>query len=711
MTEPVNISPEEFNKIISLESDVLELVASHKKTSYILDKLCLLAQSMLENSVASIMVKDKATGKMSVVSAPHLPREGHIELSNIAPGPRNGSCANAVYKSKPQYVTDAQEDSRFSNLKDLVKSFNIHSCWSMPIKDKNKNAIGSFALSSPKPQEPHEFHKKLLETVSRIASIVLRNQANEQRLRLFSTAMKHANEGVIVTNKDNKIIEINSRFFEIYGYTENELLGKNPSYLSSGKNPKKLYHDMWESLNTHSHWNGEVTNRSKNGNIVNQWISISKLYDENGKLENYFGVFSDITELKQSQAQIEYLAYHDTLTKLYNKTYLEKRLDQSDKKSTLLLLNIDNFSYLNTTYGFEFGDKLLVEISNILLDNFGTEYVFRINSDEFAIVYDCNINIKEKIKDIQSYFYSNRIDVNDINLKLSFTYGAATSGDDLLRDATLAIKRAKNIGKNTYHIYDQNSDQITYEDREKFVNSNNLLHYALDEDRIIPYFQGIINNHTAKIDKFEALVRIKKQDGTIASAYEFLEAAKLSGLLPEITKIMIDKTFKCMKDNDFTFSINITEDDLTKDYLYRYLEKKSKQYEIDPSRVTLEILEGVSSNSKSNSVTQLIELRKAGYVIAIDDFGAEYSNFERILDLDVGLLKIDAKYIKDIDFNKKSYEVVKAISFFAKNANIPTVAEFVHSKDVQKIVKKLGIDFSQGFYFSEPAPTPQVSLN
>lgn len=711
MPDSVKFTPEELSKIISLESDVLELVSSHEKTSKVLEKLCSLAESMLENSVASIMLKDKVSGKMSVISAPSVPQEGHDALSNLKPGPGGGSCGNAVFKNEAQYVSDTFKDPRWSDIRNIAIDFNLCSCWSMPIQDKDKNAIGSFALSSFEHREPSEFHKKLLETASKITSIVLKNQANEERLRLFSTAMKHANEGVIVTSKENKIVEVNNRFFEIYGYTEDELLGKNPSFLSYGTNPKKLYQDMWESLNTNSHWNGEVTNRHKDGSIVNQWISISKLYDENGELKNYFGVFSDITELKQTQAQIEYLAFHDSLTKLYNKTYLEKRLSQSDKKKTLLILNVDNFSYINTTYGFEFGDKLLVKISNILLDNFGTSCIFRINSDEFAIMYDSSIDIEEKISDIQTYFHTNRIEVDDINLKLSFTYGAATSGNDLLRDATLAIKRAKSNGKNTYHIFDETKDQITYEDREKFVTSNNLLHYALDEDRIVPYFQGIINNHTAKIEKFEALVRIKKHDGTIASAYEFIEAAKLSGLLPEITKVMIDKTFKCMSDNEFTFSINITEDDLTKDYLFRYLDEKSKQYSIEPSRVTLEILEGVSSNSKSNSVAQLIDLRKSGYIIAIDDFGAEYSNFERVLDLDVGLLKIDAKYIKDIDVNKKSYEIVKAISFFAKNANIPTVAEFVHSKDVQKIVKELGIDFSQGYYFSEPAPTPQMSIH
>ncbi len=165
---------------------------------------------------------------------------------------------------------------------------------------------------------------------------------------------------------------------------------------------------------------------------------------------------------------------------------------------------------------------------------------------------------------------------------------------------------------------------------------------------------------------------------------------------------MIDKSFAYMEDKEFTFSINITEDDLARNYLVNYLDAKASEYKMDPSRVILEILEGVSATGKKNHIKQLNTLKREGYSLAIDDFGVEYSNFERILDLDINFLKIDAKYIKDIDTNPKSYEITRAIAYFAKNANIPCIAEFVHSKSVQKIIDELGIDFSQGYYFSEP---------
>jgi len=705
MPKIIEISSEEYNKLISLESHIFGLVASRTKAKIVLEKLCSLAESMLEGSVASIMLKDKTTGKISVLSAPSIPQAGHDALSNLTPGPGGGSCGNAVFRNEPQYVKDTFTDKRWSDLRQLANDFNLCSCWSMPIKDDLKNAVGSFALSSFEHRSPSSFHKKLLEVASSIVSIVLKNQENEQRLNLFKTAMEHANEGVVITNIDNKIIEVNNRFEEIYGYTEKEVLGQDPSYLSSGTNSKEFYMHMWESINTTDRWSGEVINKHKDGTYIHQWISISKLYDEDGELQNYFSVFSDITELKKTQSQIEFMAYHDSLTKLYNKTYLEKKLS-TKKEVSLILLNVDNFSYINTTYGFDFGDKLLIEISQHLLNNFDTSCIFRMNSDEFGIVYEEDINLEDKINSLREYFSNNRLLIDSVKLKITFTYGAVRGNINSLRNATLALKYAKNSGKNNYYIYDALHDAFTSTNRDKFTKSSAMLHDALDEDRVIPYFQGIIDNRTAKITKFEALVRIKHGD-EIIPAYEFLEAAKLSGFLSDITKIMIDKSFKIMSKHTYTFSINITEDDLNKNYLKDYLCKKAKEYNIDTSRITLEILEGISSGSKSDSVKQLRELQKLGYTIAIDDFGAEYSNFERVLDLDVGLLKIDAKYIKDIDVNKKSYEITRAMAYFAKNANIPCVAEFVHSKSVQKVIEELGIDYSQGFYFSEPAPYPQ----
>jgi len=683
------------------------MLAAHEKVTDVLAHLCQLAESLLPNSIASIMLKNPKTGLMSVLSAPSIPQIGIDALANLKPGPGGGSCGNAVFRNKAQFVQNTFEDERWVDLRQVAYDFNLCSCWSLPVRNTNNEAIGTFALSSFEHRSPATFHKKLLETSAAIVRVVLKNQANEERIQLFSTVIQRASEGMIITDINNHIIEINPSFENIYGYTIKDVINHSPSILSSGKHDKGFYKNMWADINSSNQWSGEITNKRADGTEITQWMSISRILDENKQVQNHLAVFSDLTELKNAQNKIEEMAFIDSVTGLYNKTYLEKVLASTEENATLILLNVNNFSYINTAYGFSVGDQLLIQVADTLKSKFEADSVFRLNSDEFAFIIHEKTDIKSYIQNIQNYFYQINFQINDITLNISFTYGAAFGNAVLLQSSALALKQAKELGKNRFHIFDDTDSSIDESQHRAFITANNILHEALENDQIIPFFQGIRDNKTQKINKFEVLARIKK-GAEIISPYYFIKPAQMSGLLPNITKTIIDKSFKIMANNDFNFSINITEDDLSRDYLNNYIGQKLEEYQISPTRVILEILEGVSSTGKKNHIKQLNSLKSKGIALAIDDFGAEYSNFERILDLDVDFLKIDAKYIKNIDTDPKSFEIVRAITYFAKNSNIPCIAEFVHSAPVQKIVNELGINFSQGYHFSEPEEFPHV---
>jgi len=703
--DEVPISSEEYGHISNLQLKILEMTASHGKSTDVLAQLCQLAESLLPNSVASIMLKNTTTGLMSVLSAPSIPQVGIDALANLKPGMGGGSCGNAVFRNEAQFVLNTFEDERWQDLRQVAYDFNLCSCWSTPVRNDDNEAMGSFALSSFEHRSPAPFHKKLLETGAAIIRVVLKNQLNEERIQLFSTAIQSAAEGILITDINNDIVEINPSFEKVYGYTINDIFHSNPKVLSSGKHNKEFYKKMWQSITSTNQWSGEIINKRADGSEITQWMSVSRISDKNGQVQNHLAVFSDLTELKDAQKKIEGMAFIDELTGLYNKTYLEKTLMTSVKGMTLILLNVNNFSYINTAYGFDIGDKLLIQIAEILKSTFSAHSIYRLNSDEFAFVVDKEIDIKAYIKNIQQYFYRFVFQVAEVTLNISFTYGGAYGKERLLQSSALALKQAKELGKNRYHIFDNNEYSIDHTHRKAFIASNNMLHEALENDRIVPFFQGIHNNQTHKITKFEALARIKHEN-EIITPYQFIEPARLSGLLPDITRIMIDKSFKIMANNDFNFSINITEDDLSRNYLNDFIDQKLEEYQIKASRLILEMLEGVSSIGKNNHIKQLNTLKNKGLSLAIDDFGAEYSNFERILDLDIDFLKIDAKYIRDIDTNPKSFEIVRAIAYFAKNSNIPCIAEFVHNAAVQKIVSDLAIDYSQGYYFSEPEELP-----
>jgi PAS domain S-box-containing protein/diguanylate cyclase (GGDEF)-like protein len=708
MNEDVLITPQQYDIIANIQQQILEKLADNDPVVDILNSLCLLAESFLPNAAASIMMIDENDGTLSIMCAPSIPIIGHQALAKLQPGTGGGSCGNAVFHNEPQYVQNTFEDERWKHLRHIAYDFNICACWSVPVVNEHKDVIGSFALSSFEHRAPALFHKKLLDTCSSIISIVLKGERYEKRLLLLSTALSNAAEGVVITDKNNHIVEVNPAFEKIYGLCESDVVGKNPNFLSSGIHDNTFYQQLWHKLICKDQWCGEITNKHQNGKLISQWMSITVIRDEHGEIQNYLSIFSDLTELKSAQKHIVDMAFYDSVTKLRNKTYLEQQIQGNEKKYTLLLLNINNFSYINTAYGFNIGDKILRAIANTLANNFFSHETFRLNSDEFGLLFEGEINIAEQIKAIQQYFYRTLINVDDISLHIAFTYGAAHGLDNLLRNCAVALKRAKELGKNRYHIFDVEHELVDNSTRESFIFSNSLLHSALGLDQFTPYFQGIFDNKNQKILKFEVLARIVKGDEVI-SPYHFLDTAKLSGLLPEITRVILDKSFKIMSENDYTFSLNITEDDLSQNYLLAYLAEKTAEYKISPQRIILEILEGVSATGKKNHIKQLNELKANGYLLAIDDFGTEYSNFERILELDIDYLKIDAKYIKNIDTNKKSYEITRAITFFARNANIPCVAEFVHNESVQAVVSALKIDYSQGYLFSEPSPLPMIS--
>lgn len=278
--DEVKITPKQYNDILNIQQEILTMIASHEKSSKILNRLCTMAESLLDNSVASIMFVNEKTNLMSVLTAPSIPQIGHDALANLQPGPHGGSCGNAVFRNEAQFVQNTFEDDRWKNLRQIAYDFNLCSCWSMPIKDKNNKAIGSFALSSFEHRYPAPFHKKLLKTASSIVNIVLKNEENEKRIKIFSKAMENASEGIVITDSKNKIIEVNNSFEKIYGYKESQLLGKNPNFLASGRYTKEFYNKMWLDIQNKSNWSGEITNKKKNGELITQWMSISALYDE-----------------------------------------------------------------------------------------------------------------------------------------------------------------------------------------------------------------------------------------------------------------------------------------------------------------------------------------------------------------------------------------------------------------------------------------------
>lgn len=711
--ERVSVTVEQQDKILAFQQSVFNDVMTNQPGQQVLDHLCHLAEQLLPNSVASLMILDDESSTLNVLSAPSVPKDGHQALSGLRPGPGGGSCGNAVLRNEPVFVRDTFTDERWQDLRELAYDFNLCACWSLPVRNSNGEPIGSFALSSFEHRLPSAFHQRILQVGADMAGLVLVRQKQEEelarqntRLQLLGRAIESASEGVIITDSDNRIIETNPFFSQVTGYHHEEVVGRNPSFFSSGTHDKAFYSAMWQELMAEGRWSGEVVNQRKDGSLWPQWLSLSVLRDDEGVVQNYVGVFTDLSEIKRERDRHVAALKTDTLTGLPNKSQLQEALDRCEGDSALLVLNVNNFSLINSAYGLDFADRLLSAITRRLTKVLEGARIYRLNADEFAVHYEKDTFLKAVFNKIRDSFFLRQIQVGGLSFNISFSYGGAVGSDDLIRKALMALKKAKQGGRGRFYLYADQKDELEQNQRLEYMRWNALLHRALTEDCLVPYFQGIRDNETGRINYYECLIRMSI-DGQVYGPYQFLQPAKLSGLLPVITRTVIDKSCRVMSGNHCDFAINVTEDDLSHHYLEEYLEQKCIQYNIHPSRITLEILEGVSADGKKNHIKQLASLKAKGFRLAIDDFGTEYSNFERILELDVDMIKIDAKYIKSIDTDQTSYEITRAIVFFARNAGIPVVAEFVHSESVQQVVEALGIRFSQGYLFSEPAATIQ----
>ncbi len=246
--ENVPITPKQYEDVLEIQHTILSMMAQREEHHKILDRLCQMAEALLPNSVASIMLKDPKSGLLDLKYAPSIPKESWHFLEKLKPGPTGGSCGNAVYKEEPQYVVNTFEDKRWLDLRHVAESFNLCSCWSMPIKDEKGETVGSFALSSFEHRHPSRFHKMLLSTAAGIVSVILKNINSEKKLKILQEAMQNAHEGIIFTDADNQIIEVNKTFEKIYHYKAEEILGKNPHILSSGLQSKEFYERMWREI-------------------------------------------------------------------------------------------------------------------------------------------------------------------------------------------------------------------------------------------------------------------------------------------------------------------------------------------------------------------------------------------------------------------------------------------------------------------------------
>jgi len=559
----------------------------------------------------------------------------------------------------------------------------------LKIKMDQKDEIGSIA---------HTINRLLKSLLSEFIKVQKASKTTQEYV-------KAVNAGSIVSKSDldGNITYVNQALCDITGYTKEELIGKPHNIFRHPNTSKKTFKELWETIKSGKIWHGILKNRRKDATTFYANITVVPITNNSDKVIEYIALRDDVTELVNSKEELKKTFFTDPLTSFGNRFKMLETL-QKYPKSPLAIIDIHYFKEINDFYGYEIGDKVIVNFGNKLFNFFSDNdmQIFHLSGDEFSVVCESNTSHDEefinKIQDFFSSYNHSEINIDDHIIALRLTAGISKSSDHVMSQADIAHKNAKKNNKDIIIYSDEISTDIEY---KKNLELTKKIKNAINNNKIKAFFQPIYNNKTRKIDKYETLMRLIEDDGKEMSPFVFLDIAKKTRHYKTLTQIIVEQAFKKFESKKYEFSVNLSAEDIIMHNIGDYFFSLAKQYGVQ-NRVVIELVESEGIESFDTVETFIQEAKSYGMKIAIDDFGTGYSNFEYLIRLNADFIKIDGSLIKTIDKDKNMRSVVETIVMFAKKNGMKTVAEYVATKEIQKVVDELGIDYSQGYYHGKP---------
>ncbi|KKO44197.1 diguanylate cyclase [Arsukibacterium ikkense] len=555
--------------------------------------------------------------------------------------------------------------------------------------------------------------------------ITARKEA-ELQLQLLARIFEQSSEGVLITNAEQKIVMVNNAFSKISGYSAAEVMGKNPKILASGRQDKSFYSNMWQAIASQGSWQGEIWNRRKDGTPYPEWLSVSQITDEHQLVSHYVALFSDISQYKEDEAQIKFLANYDPLTQLPNRSLLVDRTEQAlmhakrnSQPFAMLLMDLDRFKQINETLGHEMGDELLIQVAKRLRKLCRAEDTLcRLGGDEFVLVLpeaDANsaAHLAERMLPLilQPYY------LDDHELNLSMSIGIAMYPEDgqkfhqLYKHADIAMYRAKESGRNRYSFF--TADMQQFHTRNLLLE--NALRRAIDRNQLSLVYQPQYSLVDQQLFGFEALLRWHHDDFGQVSPAEFIPLAERSGLIVAIGEWVIITALQQLAQwhnsgyRQLNMAINLSSIQFRQENLQQFVYNAIEFSGVPANCVELEITESAMAEQPEKAIALITGLRASGLNIAIDDFGTGYSSLSYLKRFALTKLKIDQSFVRDLLKNSQDKAIVRAIINMAANLGLKTIAEGVETEQQRDLLIQLGCDEIQGYYYSKPLPAGQAS--
>lgn len=558
-----------------------------------------------------------------------------------------------------------------------------------------------------------------------VLDITNRKQA-ENHSRLLASVFEHSLEGILITDLELKIIDVNPAFSRITGYAAEEAIGKTPKILSSGWHDDEHYQEIWRSLKECGRWQGEMNDRRKSGEIYTEWLTISCIYDDKGQPVNYVGVMNDITEKKTAEQRILRLAYYDSLTELANRRLFEDRLEQTLRLSrrkaktvSVFYIDLDRFKPINDSLGHKAGDMLLKQVALRLLDCVReSDTVARLGGDEFAIILEDidQLEVSHLAQTInkrleQSYSLEGSEVFIGASIGISMFPNDGADSTSLVKHADIAMYRAKELGRNTYQFYLPEMNAGV----EERLFLENALRYAIDRGELSLHYQPQVRLSDGKYMGAEALLRWQHPELGNVSPICFIPIAEDSGLINDIGRWVLEQAcqqrqaWHHLVDDDFRIAVNLSARQFNTNVV-SMVEDVLQRTGLEARYLDLEITESMVMQDADSAVHVLVALNELGVRVSIDDFGTGYSSLSYLKRFPLQKLKVDRSFITELPQNEEDAAITKAVIAMAKTLGLDVIAEGAETLEQIRFLNEQGCNQVQGYYCSRPLPVAEVDI-
>jgi diguanylate cyclase (GGDEF)-like protein/PAS domain S-box-containing protein len=541
----------------------------------------------------------------------------------------------------------------------------------------------------------------------------------ERELRRAAKAIENTSEAVVITDAVGRIIQVNDAYCRITGYSQRELLGSNPNINHSGRHDRAFYEAMWARIRENGSWSGEIWDRRRGGEVYPARLSIDTLFDEDGEVENYIAVFTDISQVKANEEQLERLAFYDALTGLPNRTLFRDRLEQGLRLAAriqgqlaLLFIDLDRFKPINDTLGHDAGDLVLKEVARRLKGCVrSSDTVARLGGDEFTVI------LSEVRGGEEAGMVAQKI-IDALGLPMEVKGEPVTVGgslgiavypkdgndfDSLTKNADDAMYRAKEDGRNRFHFF---TEAVEKQSRQRLTLERQL-QQALDRGEFVLHYQPKLDIRSGRVCGMEALVRWQPEQGPLVGPDRFIALADEVGLLVPLGAWIFDQV--CAQTlvwraqgHDLQVAVNFTARQLRHPEALAMISGAMERHPLPPGTVELELTEGAMMEDLEHCIATLHRLRALGLHIAVDDFGTGYSSLQYLKNLPIDTLKIDRSFLQGVPDDPENLSIVSAVVYLGLSLNLEIVAEGVENAAQLHFLAERGCQQAQGYYIGPP---------